>query len=401
MKQIDLFNLALQNLRRKPYRSVAIGLCVAVMTGSLFVATIILRGVQTSLQVGQARLGADLVVVPTGYETLAQEAFITGQPSTFYMPAHMEGQIAELPGVGQTSPQVFVQTLTNAKCCIGEFFLIGFDPQTDFTISPWLSTHLKGEVLGPFDVIAGDRILLRAGDGATFYGTSFTIAGVLEKTGMGIDRTIYVPIEGLRQMIADSIELAEEALKISPDEISSVMVAVEAGADVIDVAETIEGSLADVNVFTASQLNQAVARQMQGMMGITFGVTATLWLMSLLLVGLIFSLIVNERQRELGLLRAMGAPRNAVFRLVMLEAGFLTGIGGVSGLVISGVLLMSFSRLIQLRLRIPYLMPNIFEIISVEIGLLMLALLTGALASLHPALSISRMEPYAAIRQGE
>ena len=27
--------------------------------------------------------------------------------------------------------------------------------------------------------------------------------------------------------------------------------------------------------------------------------------------------------------------------------------------------------------------------------------MTGALASLHPALSISRMEPYVAIRQGE
>ncbi len=401
MKEVNLFNLALQNLRRKPYRSVAIGLCVAVMTGSLFVATIIMRGVQTSLSVGQARLGADLVVVPLGYESLAQEAFITGQPSAFYMSDQIEAQIAALPSVEKTSAQVFVQTLTNAKCCIGEFFLVGFDPESDFTISPWLSTHLKNKVLGSFDVIAGDRILLRAGDGATFYGTSFRVASVLEKTGMGIDRTIYVPMEGLRQMIADSNTLAEEPLTIAPEQISSVMVSVEPGADMIDVAESIEGSLADVNVFTASQLNQAVARQLQGVMGITFGVTATLWLMSLLLVGLIFSLIVNERQRELGLLRAMGAPRKAVFRLVMMEAGFLTGIGGVSGLVLSGVLLMGFSRLIQLRLRIPYLLPGLLEIIGVEVGLLVLALLTGALASLQPALSISRLEPYAAIRQGE
>lgn len=317
------------------------------------------------------------------------------------MPDQVESQIAELHGVAQTSTQVYVQTLTNAKCCIGEFFLIGFDPETDFTIAPWLATHLKGKPLGPLDVIAGDRILLREGDGATFYGTNFRIAGVLEKTGMGIDRTIYVPIEGLRQMIADSYGLAEQPLAINPDEISSIMVSIEAGADIIDVAERIEGQVEGVHVFTASQLNQAVARQMQGVMGITFGVTATLWLMSLLLVGLIFSLIVNERQRELGLLRAMGAPRRAVFRLVMSEAGLLTGLGGVSGLVISGVILMSFSRLIQLRLRIPYLLPSTVEIIAVEVGLLILALFTGALASLQPALSISRLEPYAAIRQGE
>jgi putative ABC transport system permease protein len=357
--------------------------------------------VQTSLAVGSARLGADLIVVPAGYEAPAQEAFITGQPTTFYMPEQINFQIVGISGVRQTSTQVFVQTLTNAKCCIGEFFLVGFDPETDFTISPWLTTHLKGETLGSFDVIAGDRILLREGDGATFYGTSFRVAGVLEKTGMGIDRTIYVPLEGLRQMITDSNTLAEEALEIAPDEISSVLVSIEQGVDVIDVAEAIEGEVTGVQVFTASQLNQAVARQLQGVMGITFGVTATLWLMSLLMVGLIFSLIVNERQRELGLLRAMGAQSQAIFKLVMGEAGLLTGIGGISGLVIAGVLLMSFSRLIQLRLRIPYLLPSLVEILAVEIGLLALALLTGAIASLHPALSISRMEPYAAIRQGE
>jgi putative ABC transport system permease protein len=401
VRDLNLLNLALQNLRRKPYRSVAIGLCVAVATGSLFIATIVLRGVQTSLTVGRARLGADLIVVPQGYEAPAQEAFITGQPTTFYMPEQIEAQIAAQPGVRQTSAQVFVQTLTNARCCIGEFFLVGFDPETDFTVSPWLVTHLEGASLGPLDIIAGDRILLREGDGATFYGTAFTVAGVLERTGMGIDRTIYVPMQGLRQMIADSAELAEQPLEIDPGEISSVLVSVEQGADILDVAESIEGHLSGVQVFTATQLNQAVARQLRGVMGITFAVTASLWLMSLLMIGLVFSLIINERQRELGLLRAMGARAQIVFRLVIGEAGLLTGLGGLAGLLAAGVLLMSFSRLIQLRLRIPYLVPGVLEIVAIEVGMLLLALLTGALASLQPALASSRMEPYAAIRMGE
>ncbi|MBT7070077.1 MAG: ABC transporter permease, partial [Anaerolineae bacterium] len=187
MKEITLYTLALQNLRRKPYRAVVIGLCVAVATGSLFAATIVLRGVQHSLTVGRARLGADLIIVPDGYELPAQEAFITGQPSTFYMPDDLNGNIAALPGVQQTSAQVFVETLSNASCCIGEFFLVGFEPETDFTISPWLATHLGGETLDDFDIIVGDRILLREGETVIFYGTAFSVVGVLEKTGMGID----------------------------------------------------------------------------------------------------------------------------------------------------------------------------------------------------------------------
>jgi putative ABC transport system permease protein len=85
LKELNLFNLAWQNLRRKPYRTVVLVLCVAVATGSLFAATLVLRSVHTSLAVGQARLGADLVVVPLGYEISAQEAFITGQATEFYM----------------------------------------------------------------------------------------------------------------------------------------------------------------------------------------------------------------------------------------------------------------------------------------------------------------------------
>ena len=401
MKEITLYTLALQNLRRKPYRAVVIGLCVAVATGSLFAATIVLRGVQHSLTVGRARLGADLIVVPIGHEVPAQEAFITGQPSTFYMPDDIKEIITALPGVQQTSTQVFIETLSNASCCIGEFFLVGFEPETDFTISPWLATHLDGEALGPFDIIVGDRILLREDETVIFYGTAFNVVGVLEKTGMGIDRTIYVPMEGMRTMIADSSELAEKTLTVAPEEISSILVSVAPNADILDVAERIEANLDNAKVFTAAQLNQAVGNQLQGVLGVTFGVTIAMWLMSLLTIGLVFSLTVNERQRELGILRAMGAQRQAIFRLVMGEAGLLTGLGGLGGIVTAGVLLAGFSRLIQLRLHIPYLLPNWFEIVGISFLLLILSLLTGALASLHPALSSSKMEPYAAIRQGE
>ena len=401
MKEIDLFTLALQNLRRKPYRTAVIGLCVAVATGSLFAATIVLRGVQHSLTVGRARLGADLIVVPQGYDALAQEAFITGQPTTFYMPGEISQSITALPGVKQTSAQVFVETLSNASCCVGEFFLVGFEPDTDFTISPWLATHLNGQALGPFDIIVGDRILLREDETVIFYGTAFNVVGVLEKTGMGIDRTIYVPMEGMRTMIADSGELAEKELTVSPDEVSSVLVSVDSDTDILDVAEAIEADLETAKVFTTSQLNQAVGTQLQGVLGVTFGVTAALWVMSLLTIGLVFSLIVNERQRELGILRAMGARRQTIFRLVMGEAALLTGLGGLSGLIAAGILLAGFSRLIQMRLHIPYLLPNWFEIIGASLLLLLLALLTGVLASLHPALSSSKMEPYAAIRKGE
>jgi len=399
--KITLFDLVLQNIRRKPYRVVLIGVCVALATGALFAITIIMRSVKTALEVGQARLGADLVVVPAGYESCAQEAFITGQPSTFYFSKDVEEQVAVLDGVESTSPQVYVQTLSNASCCTGEFFLIGFNPKTDFTISPWLITHLGNKVIQASDIIVGDRILLRTGDSAQFYGSTFTVTGLLEKTGMGIDRTIYIPMAGIRSMIENSATKAIKTLTIAPDEISAVMVKVAPGADIIDVAEQIEANIKGVQAFTASQLNQSVNQQLQGILGIVMGITIALWLMSLAVIGLVFSLVINERQRELGLLRAMGAKRNFIFNLVISEATLLTGLSGLAGIISALAIILGFSRLIQNRLHIPYLMPAFIQVAGIALGLIVLAILAGGLASLLPALNSSKMDIYEAIRQGE
>ena len=401
INNISISWLALQNLKRKPLRATLLGLCVALATAMLFAATLLLRSVETSLRVGQARLGADIVVVPMGYVSLAQEAFITGQPTSFYFDEQVEQQILALPGVQQTSVQVFVQSLSNASCCTGEFFLVGFNPLTDFTITPWLATHLIHKPFNIKSAIVGDRILLREGDVASFYGTSFNVVGILEKTGMGIDRTVYIPIEGMREMITNSDEKAEKELTITPQQISSVMVKVVPGSDVLHIAEEIEGNISNVQAFTASHLNQAVDKQLQGVLSIVLSITLVLWFMAVLTIGLVFSLIVNERQRELGLLRAMGARQQFVFRLVMAEAALLTGASGLIGIFSALVLVTSFSTLIAQKLHIPYLLPAWYYILGLASGLLALGVLAGVLASFLPALAISRLEIYAAIRRGE
>ncbi len=400
MSNLTLSYIILQNLKRKPYRTAAVALFVMIATGSLFAATILLRGVQNSLEVGVARMGADVIVVPRGQAVSAQEAFIVGQPTAFYMDERVQAEIAALPGVARASPQVFVQTLSNARCCVGEFFLVSFDPRTDFTIRPWLTAHL-GRDLRADEIIVGDRILLRPGETALFYGSPFKVVGVLEPTGMGIDRTVFVPIEGLRQMIATSPARAEQPLTIAPTQISTVLVKVQPGANPRDVAEAIENRMSGAQALTTSQMIAAVGKQMTSLLAVIFAAIAALWLMSLLAIGLVFTLVVVERQRELGLLRAMGARRGFVFRLMLGEAALLTGAGGAVGVIVSAILVLSFQGLLEQRLKIPFLLPSPLDLFGLIALLIALALLSGALACFQPAFRISRMEPYAAIRLGE
>jgi predicted lysophospholipase L1 biosynthesis ABC-type transport system permease subunit len=48
-------------------------------------------------------------------------------------------------------------------------------------------------------------------------------------------------------------------------------------------------------------------------------------------MALLFSAIVQERYREVGLLRAMGARPNQIMTIIVAESAIVTGLGGVAG----------------------------------------------------------------------
>ena len=64
----------------------------------------------------------------------------------------------------------------------------------------------------------------------------------------------------------------------------------------------------------------------------------------LILVSLLFSAIVQERYREVGLLRAMGAKPNQVMTIILTEAAIITGLGGLAGLGFGAAMLLMFAR---------------------------------------------------------
>jgi len=63
--------------------------------------------------------------------------------------------------------------------------------------------------------------------------------------------------------------------------------------------------------------------------------------------------------------------------------------------------MFSFSLLISISLDVPYLWPTLFQTINMIVVSTAVAVVTGLLASLFPAIVSSRMEPLHAIRLGE
>lgn len=397
------WHLALSQIKRNPLRSSLMGLGVVIAAAVMTAVAILMAGVNQSLEKTSERLGADLMVVPRG-ETVARQfnqALISGDPATFYLDSSTVEKISNITGVEHTSSHTFVETLTNARCCAGRFFVVGFDPETDFTVTPWIIEDLTKPTDEQNWMIVGDRILLRQGDSAEFYGTSFTVAAVLEPTGTGMDWTIYIPDTALRKMVSDSGTKAEMPLQISDGDVSAVFIKAAPGVDLIDLAETIEQTAPNTQAILSSTVAKVARGQLSGIAAILSSVVVGLWLMALALSGALFSMAVRERRSQIGLLAAKGADKRFVFAMLTKESFMVAAAASVSGCLIGLLVVISFRELLSGALGASDVLPTVATT-SLFVGAFsILGTATAVATAIMPVAAILRIEPYEAIKQGK
>lgn len=401
MKELKLSYLAVRNIRRKLFRTVSIILSVAVVSGTLFSATMVIYSVKRSIDVGTERLGADILVVPAGAEMKARTALITGEPSTFYMSRSMLDKVKAVEGVDKVTPQVFIESSQFSCCYVANVLLVGFDPATDFSVTSWLSDFSAGKFKDN-DIIVGREIPTLKGRTLKFYGHEFNVVGVLAPTGMHyLDNSAFMTMDSAYLMAAESSKKAMKALDVTPDQISTVLVKVKEGYTPQRVAVKINYAVDGVKAIASSEVISTVKEQLSRLFSYLITIGGIVWVMALLLIAVVFSMIVNERQREIGLFRALGAKKGFMFRLLITEAALLTTTGGLIGVAIGGVIVYSFKNFITHELNVPYLWPPVSFTVALLVGCILVALITGILAALYPASISARMEPYNAIRKGE
>lgn len=398
------WHIVIREIRRNGLRSVLMTVSVSVAAAVMTCVILLIAGVNQGITHTVGRLGADLMVVPKG-EKIAKkfnEALITGRPATFYLESCVVEAILHIPDVVDVSAQTFAETLTNARCCAGEFFIVGFDPESDFVMSPWLknkASRFSSEEQNW--IIIGDRILLHEGDVVQFYGTSFTVAGVLEPTSTGMDWTIYVPDRALRKMVSDSRTKAEAPLRIPDGAFSAVFVKAAPETDLIDLAETIEQANPTVQTVLSSSVAKSARSQMSAITGILICIVAILWIMALILSGTVFTQAVRERQSEIGLLMAKGADRSFVFGLFAKEAGAIALGSSLVGCFVGLVIIASFQELLAHVLGAPNVLPVYWVTLALVVAFVGLGTTSGIIAALLPVWPLLKAEPLDAIRRGK
>lgn len=436
-----LANLALQNLGRRKARSLLLMAAVAVATGVIFTGATLMRSIDRSMAVGFARLGADLMVVPEGALTNITAALLVVEPTDLTLDGDLFEK-AHLASVSRAAPQR-IRRVSNSG--VGgpndSVDLVGFDPDLDFTIQPWLVEKINRGIR-PGDVILGAGREGALGSQLLIFGKPHTVYGRLGRTGVGThERGLFMtfatlgalapairqnqpaPGSGASEHQGHAGHAAPEAAATDPhaghaghaghdmpgpesavDDVGKVtgyLIELAPGATSLQARFAILSSLKGVKAVsgdsTLSGIRQGLAALLNGMLALM----ALMFVSTALMVCVLFSAIVTERRGELGLLKAIGARRRQIVGLMVTEAVLATGMGGAVGVVLGVLVMRLYERSLVYFLEnvgVPFLWLDWPQMIAIAAIAVLLACLIGASGALYPAWRASRGDAYDLVR---
>ena len=106
--------------------------------------------------------------------------------------------------------QTYISSLA-AACCDEKVQIIGFNPDTDFVITPWVASQFDG-TLRRGQIIAGASINVSDNNTVKLYGHEFPVAAQLADTGTSLDNSIFVNMDTVPDVVSYSAQVGHAAI---------------------------------------------------------------------------------------------------------------------------------------------------------------------------------------------
>lgn len=403
LRNLGLFlRLAIQNLGQRKARASLLVLAVAISSGAVFLGAVLMLSIHHSMGVGFTRLGADLLVVPQGALTNITAALLTAEPTDQTLDRSVVDELAKVKGVQRIAPQLILRTrIPEIGGHHGVTDLIAFAPERDISVTPWLAEKIE-RPFGKGDVIVGGRREERIGDRLLLFGQSFTVYGRLERTGVGPHENgifmSFETFEPLREIIRSS---SGASAALDRGKISGALIELAPGASAKQARFAMLAKFPGVKVVVGESMLTSIRQGLEALLNGIMTLLLIMFVSSALMIGLLFSAIISERKREIGLLMAIGFRSGHLTGVLLAEAAIATATGGVLGCMLGAMLMRAYEHSLVYHLKtlgMPFVWLGASQIVAIALTCLALTALIGIIGALAPALYVSRREPYELIR---
>ncbi len=229
--------------------------------------------------------------------------------------------------------------------------------------------------------LAARKLGLAAGDSLELQGRLFRVSGVLFETGSDDDSVILMDLGILQEMVAQ------------PDAVSFVEVAALcAGCPIEDIVAQIQTNLPGTSVIALQNVVNQRMSSVRFVQKLALSISLVILITASAMVGLSMLSAVNERKKDIGILRSLGYTKTNVFLIFCMEAGVIGVLAGVIGYLVGyGISLKALEYLSLTEVTRPH-----FSFVQLGFCAMVFPLIT-ILSALYPAWKGASIEPSQAL----
>lgn len=422
---MTLNQIALQNLRRRPGKTIFLILVFTFIGAVISSLSILAMGMKEDLQKSLMEYGANVVISPrteelnlsygglsvssveyevkklpgNTVELIAQEVGSEiGSESNANIGSEMESHTGPEMG-SNTDPEMGSNKISKAGSKIGSdgskvtiapkvigsvegenlYMIIGLDFQEEQKMKPWW--RIQGDTPQNNEVVLGFQLAmdsnLNIGDTLELKGTSYLIVGIMSDTGGPEGQGVFTTIPTARQLTGIDSEWSLIELNTSqPREVVAQLASLLPEANVAEVTQLVQGSRENVERFT----------------GFSWTVSLAMGIIGILVIIVTLAGNVQDRVRELGVLRAIGFRQKHIISLLSREVIVISLAGSLMGYLIgvfAPYLIGSLLGYGDLAFRPHY---------GLGVALIISSLLVGLVAIIYPAWRTLKMELHDVLR---
>ncbi len=371
--------LAEGNLTRNPGRAaitasaVMIGLMIAMAMSGMI--TSIFEGFFSYMD---KSLGADYLFMPSSL--LLSGGNVAASPE-------LAEKIAAVPGMGPVTSIRY----TTSKTVVGDTQLIGLDP----VVFPQISglEFSRGNETEAYRMLAEGRAIIVNGIFASQRKVKVGDTLTLETPSGPVDYIIAgVGLDYLNAKLATGY-ISQANMETDFNVVNDMLIMANQadGSDRATTQAALKKLVSDYPAFTffeSEVFRKAQVDMISQAMFMFYGILAALVIPGLIAMVNTLAINVIERTREIGVLRAVGATRKQVSRMILAESLLLSAfgilLGIITGLLMGAVLVSAMS---EMGFKLTYFFPWNGIVATIVIGLVF-----GVLAAIIPARQASRME---------
>ncbi len=409
---------AWRNLTRRPVRTlltsggVALAVAVAVSLGGFNL------GYKRAIDGSIEQLGFQVMVMAKGCPYEAATMMLKGGTGLLYLPENAHTKIKNDPDIEAITP-IFIgiaekqgSSIDDAPAASSFTILSGVDAPSFRVMKPWLAfkkgpgydsgrwfaPDATNEVVMGFE--AAEYEQRKVGD--VLYASitpngktapvmhAFHVTGVLERSGSQDDGTVFLPLTTAQRIFGREGELTIIGIKLR--EFNGIRM------------REFEGrwmSIPEVQVVSLEQVKGALV----SLVGTAQTMVAAVAVIAIIVavIGVINAILMSvyERIGEIGIMKAVGAARIQVFRLIWTETLLICLAGAISGCLLAVITAGATDAALRHLLNIGVTQGLVRITPGLLGGAVLGSVILGLLAGIWPARRAANLHPIEAIRANE